>query len=238
MRFFAFVIKLSSRGGGINENISKFREETRPVNSREKQDGNFYHPYASHFAPDSLPPPHSSTDRCSTEYGIRLSKISSSFSPPLFHPRRIEQRGEKNDEESRNQRSKSALLLLSQIGGEKWYYISSIITISIGRHLKKRPRKRCPLFDDKSETLSAKGEWRGMKESGGRVGRWATARGFPTVDLFKWIDKSRCHLFLPPFLSVLSIRSNRPREQLGERFRKTLMSILLLAITFTRSYEK
>lgn len=83
MRFFAFVIKLSSRGGGINENISKFREETRPVNSREKQDGNFYHPYASHFAPDSLPPPHSSTDRCSTEYGIRLSKISPSFSPPL-----------------------------------------------------------------------------------------------------------------------------------------------------------
>lgn len=124
-------------------------------------------------------------------------------------------------------------------GGEKWYYISSIITISIGRHLKKRPRKRCPLmFDDKSETLSAKGEWRGMKESGGRVGGWATARGFPTVDLFKWIDKSRCHLFLPPFLSLLSIRSNRPREQLGERFRKTLMSILLLAITFTRSYEK
>lgn len=94
------------------------------------------------------------------------------------------------------------------------------------------------MFDDKSETLSAKGEWRGMKESGGRVGGWATARGFPTVDLFKWIDKSRCHLFLPPFLSLLSIRSNRPREQLGERFRKTLMSILLLAITFTRSYEK
>lgn len=84
MRFFAFVIKLSSREGeGINENISKFREETRPVNSREKQDGNFYHPYASHFAPDSLPPPHSSTDRCSTEYGIRLSKISS---PPSLLP--------------------------------------------------------------------------------------------------------------------------------------------------------
>lgn len=164
MRFFAFV-KLSwgERSVGINEIYPSL-----DANSREKQEllsllHRHIHPILRHRIQrskietklSSPPIPSSKKEEKTKRVGIGVWKVLSFC--------------------SRGWRKKG--------GGEKWYY--SIITISIGRHLKKRRRKRCPLFEQPRQ------KWNTLHKRGMEEGGWATARGFPpTVDLFKWIDKS------------------------------------------------
>lgn len=131
---------------------------------------NFYHSSTAIFIRSSA-----------IEYSVRRSRPNSP--PLLFYPRKKEEKTKRVGIGVWKVLSFCSRGWRKEGGGEKWYY--SIITISIGRHLKKRRRKRCPLFEQPRQ------KWNTLHKRGMEEGGWATARGFPpTVDLFKWIDKS------------------------------------------------